>query len=89
MSESYNLKSSFGFNVQPRGTQTSNAQSAESISNQAVKDIFGVNKYLTDNEDVFNGNVEHQIDLYTRQSMIIGMNLRNAQGPKRKLDVSL
>ena len=43
-----------------------------------------LNKY----ENVFSGNVENQINMYSRQAMIIGMNLKAAE-PKRNFDVNI
>ena len=39
-------------------------------------------------EDVFNGTVEKQINMYSRQAMIVGMNLRAGE-TKREFDVNI
>ncbi len=89
MGQNYNLNSTFGMNVtsrnarvKPESTQKTNLES--SISN--LFDNFV--SYSPEAEKVYNGDVEKQINMYSRQAMIVGMNLRNAQ-VKRSFDVNI
>ena len=45
--------------------------------------------YIADNEDVFNGNVAYQINMYSRQSMIVGMNMKAADTNVHRFDMNI
>ena len=87
MAQNYNINSSFGFNVMPKnaGTAGQNAE-AELFETASVQES---NNFFDKYENVFNGNVEQEINLYSRQMMIIGMNLKAADTTKRNFDISI
>lgn len=89
MAENYSFNSKFGFNVIPKGGNTSNAQQEGAKKEGSLADLFeSSNNFLNKYENVFSGNVENQINMYSRQAMIIGMNLKAAE-PKRNFDVNI
>jgi len=89
MAENYSLNSKFGFNVTPGKGKTS-AQNVESKEVQKSNDnLFdSVTGYVAKYENVFNGDVEKEINMYTRQAMIVGMNLK-ASETKRSFDMKI
>ncbi len=90
MAENYSLNSKFGLNVTP------NKQQKQIASNEIIKstqesigNIFDtVTGYVQKYENVFSGDVEREINLYDRQAMIVGMNLRAAE-VKRHFDMNI
>ncbi len=87
MAENYNLNSSFGFNISTRNIKNP-AQKAtpETAKSNSLNSIFNyVDKY----ENVFNGDVEKEIGMYSRQAMFVGMNLKASDGNIRKFDISI
>lgn len=89
MAENYSLNSKFGFNVIPKGGNSSNAQQESTKEEKLSSDLFELsNNFFNKFEDVSSGKVEHQINMYSRQAMIIGMNLKAAE-QKRNFDVNI
>ena len=89
MAENYSLNSKFGFNVIPKGDNSSSAQQESVKEEKSSSDLFEYsNNFFSKFEEVSSGKVEHQINMYSRQAMIIGMNLRAAE-PKRNFDVNI
>lgn len=89
MAENYSLGSKFGFNVtgQPAKQAKTGAQ-AEAMVN--ANSIFSpVDNFFAKYEDVLNGNIDHDINMYSRQSMIIGMNLRASDGNIHRFDMNI
>ena len=88
MAQNYNLNSSFGFNV--TGGSNIQPQQKEVETNQKIPDVFGaVTNYVDKYESVFTGDVEKEINMYSRQMMIVGMNLRAADKTVRKFDMNI
>jgi len=87
MAQNYNINSSFGFNVMPRNAgasgQNAEADLFETASVQESNNFF--DKY----EKVFNGDVENEINLYYRQMMIVGMNLKASDNTIRSFDMKI
>ena len=90
MAENYSLNSRFGLNVSSQGAKSQ--QQAQKIDVDIVKNIGdaldSMTSYVAKYEDVFNGNVEREINLYSRQAMIVGMNLRAGE-TKRQFDMNI
>lgn len=85
MAENYSLGSKFGFNI-----ANPNRGLVSGANQNLANDLFNVqdtkqSKY----ENVFNGNVANEINMYTRQAMIVGMNLKAAEGEKRQFDMNI
>ncbi len=90
MAENYSLNSKFGLNVTKQGTK-SNQNEINKISltdkANALFDSFESNISKYDN--VFSGEVERQIGMYSRQAMIVGMNLKAADNTRRNFDINI
>ena len=87
MAENYSLNSGFGFNVLPKGNSSANQKEAHEERNLA--NLFDpVGNYIDKYENVFTGNIEQQINMYSRQAMIVGMNLKAAE-VKRSFDMNI
>lgn len=89
MAENYSLGSKFGFNVTGHSAQQAKTKGqAEAMVNAGS--IFNpVDNFFSKYEQVLNGNVDHDINMYTRQSMIIGMNLRASDGNIHRFDMNI
>ena len=90
MAENYSLNSRFGLNVSPHGAKSQQqAQKTNVDLTQNISDILdSMTSYVAKYEDVFNGNVEREINMYSRQAMIISMNLK-AGNVKRNFDLNI
>ena len=89
MAENYSLNSRFGLNVSSQGAQTKQSQKANVDIAKNVGDfIDSMTSYVAEYEDVFNGKVEHEINMYSRQAMIVGMNLKAGE-VKRSFDINI
>lgn len=89
MSQNYNLNSSFGFNVSSKNTQNQNKTPQIEQLGKVVGDLFeSATSYVSEYEKVFNGEVEKQIDMYARQAMFVGMNLKGSE-VQRRFDTSI
>lgn len=89
MAENYSLNSRFGLNVSPGNTKNQQAQKINIDLSQNLNDMFdSMTGYVAKYENVFNGDVEHQINMYARQAMIVGMNLKAGE-VKRQFDVNI
>ena len=89
MSQNYNLNSNFGLNVTGGASK---AQSHKQDANlvQKAADLFdSMTGYVDKYENVFTGDVEKEINMYSRQMMIVGMNLKAADGNIRKFDMNI
>ena len=90
MSENYNLNSGFGFNVTSKGAQTQKFNKLNIDSINPVGNIFsGLTDKTSKYDDVLNGNISKEINLYTRQAMIVGMNLKASDKNIRNFDVNI
>ena len=87
MAQNYNLNPNFGLNVthQAGHKTTEISPAAQRISSMFEDVDSAINKY----DSVFSGDVEKQISMYSRQAMIVGMNLRAADSNVRKFDTSI
>ena len=90
MAENYSLNSKFGLNVTPNKQQKQIAPNEIIKSTQeSIGNIFDtLTGYVQKYENVFSGDVEREINLYDRQAMIVGMNLRAAE-VKRHFDMNI
>ena len=89
MAENYSLGSRFGFNVSQQGAKAPTVQPKEVIQ-ESVENIFeSITGYVAKYENVFNGDVEKEIGMYSRQAMIVGMNLKSADKNHRNFDMNI
>ena len=89
MAENYSLNSRFGLNVSSQGTQTKQQPKEKNDVSKSVGDfVDSMTSYVAKYEDVFNGKVEREINMYSRQAMIVGMNLRAGE-EKRNFDMNI
>ena len=88
MAQNYNLNSNFGLNV-TGGAKTS-AQQQNSELAQRTSDLFeSMTNYIDKYENVLSGDVEKEINMYSRQMMIVGMNMKAADKTVRKFDMNI
>ena len=88
MAQNYNLNSSFGMNV--TGNNSANVQKKSAETNQKQGGLFdAMTNYVDKYENVFTGDVEKEINMYSRQMMIVGMNLKAADKTIRKFDMNI
>ena len=88
MAENYSLNSRFGLNV-TKGTQNQQAQQTNIEPEKNIGNLFdSMINFSSKYDDVFNGKVEHEINMYSRQAMIVGMNLRAGE-EKRNFDMNI
>lgn len=89
MAENYSLNSRFGLNVSSQGAKNQPAQKNTETISQKVGDLFdSMTQYVAKYENVFSGDVEREINMYSRQAMIVGMNLKAGE-QKRQFDVNI
>jgi len=92
MAENYSLNSGFGFNITNKNLSTAKkgvAQQSENIK-ETVGNLFdSMTSYVAKYEDVFNGDVTKEINMYSRQSMIVGMNLKASDKNIHKFDMNI
>lgn len=89
MAENYSLNNSFGLNVSSQGAKNQQAQKINIDVAKNVGDLLDLTtSYVAKHENVFNGDVEREINMYHRQMMIIGMNM-NATETKRQFDMNI
>lgn len=89
MAENYSLNAGFGFNVSSKEAKTRTAPKVEVDLAQNVSDMFDkMTGYVAKYENVFNGDVEKEINMYSRQSMIVAMNLK-AGNERRQFDMNI
>jgi hypothetical protein len=90
MADNYSLNSKFGLNVSSTGAKLKEqAQNVGASLSETVGNLFeSMTDFVTKNENVYNGNVEYEIGVASRQAMIIGMNLRAAD-TKHRLDMTI
>lgn len=91
MAENFSFLKPFGMNVAPKNAPVQPKIKEPSVNiNETVSNIFdSMTSYIADNEDVFNGNVAHQINMYSRQSMIVGMNMKAADTNVHRFDMNI
>ena len=91
MAQNYNLGSKFGFNVaQPKtGGQHQVAPKKVDVGEAVGNFIDSMTSYVDKYEDVFNGNVAKEIGMYSRQAMIVGMNLKVSDQNVRNFDMNI
>ena len=90
MSENYNLNSGFGFNIQKKHiVNVNDIQNAAKTIDKEVGNLFdNMTSYVAKYENVFNGEVEKETNMYIRQSMLVGMNLRAEDTKKSGFDMN-
>lgn len=87
MAENYNLNSAFGLNITSRNAN--NAQAQKSAVSESNKEFGSVFNYVDKYENVLNGDVAKEINMFSRQAMIVGMNLKAADNNIRKFDINI
>ena len=90
MAENYSLNSGFGFNISSKNPskiqKAPQEQSKISSLNETVGNLFdSMTSYVAKYEDVFNGD----INMYSRQSMIVGMNLKASDKTIHRFDMNI
>jgi len=89
MAENYSLNSRFGLNVSSQGAQSKQAQKTNVDISKSVGELFDtMTSYVSKYENVFSGEVEREINMYSRQAMIVGMNLKAGE-VKRSFDMNI
>ena len=89
MAENYSLNSKFGLNVSSQSAKPQQAPKTEINITKNVSDILdSMTEYVSKYENVFNGEVEREINMYSRQAMIVGMNLRAGEA-KHQFDLNI
>ena len=91
MAQNYNLGSKFGFNVSQSqvGKQGSFAPKKIDIGETVGNILDSMTNYVDKYEDVFNGKVAKDIGMYSRQAMIVGMNLKASDKNIRNFDMNI
>lgn len=90
MAENYSLNSNFGFNIQKKNLSAAKVKETVQNLDSKVGDLFdSMTGYVAKYENVFNGDVEKEINMYNRQAMFLGMNLRAEGGKKSDLDINI
>ena len=90
MAENYSLNHNFGFNVSKRTATPNDVQQTVENINNSVENLFdSMTNYVVKYENVFNGEVEQETNMYIRQSMLVGMNLRAEEGRKHRFDTNI
>ncbi len=88
MAQNYNLGSRFGLNVTPQTKSYQTPKKELDINPESPNLFDSMSNYFIKNENVFNGDVAKEINMYSRQAMIVGMNLKAAE-TKRSFDVNI
>ena len=89
MAENYSLNSKFGYNVTPnKGKVNAPKNPAKEVQENIVNLFDNMTGYVQKYENVFTGDVEREINMYERQAMIVGMNLRAGE-VKRNFDMNI
>jgi len=90
MAENYNLNPNFGLNVSSKGTD---AKSSYKPYGAPIKDVLenlsAPSRSANNIFDVFDGKVANEISAYSRQAMLISMNLNAVDNTKRSFDVNI
>ena len=89
MAQNYNLNSSFGLNVTSNGSKTAPVVQHVDLMQQAANLLDPVNSYIDKYENVFSGEVEKEINMYSRQMMFVGMNMRASDNNIRRFDMNI
>ncbi len=94
MAENYSLNSGFGFNISSKNPskiqKAPQEQSKISSLNETVGNLFdSMTSYVAKYEDVFNGDIAKEINMYSRQSMIVGMNLKASDKTIHRFDMNI
>jgi len=88
MSGNYNLGSNFGLNISKTSIKKEENQKLNS-SSKDVNNLFdSMINYVDKYENVFNGEVEKEISIYSRQAMFVGMNLKSSD-TKHNFDMNI
>ena len=89
MAENYSLNSRFGFNISQKGSNSPAQPKQEINLDKTVGNLFdSMTGYVAKYENVFNGDVENKINMYSRQAMFVAMNL-NASDTKHNFDINI
>ena len=91
MGQNYNLNSGFGLNVQSQGAKAAPAQKSNPEGVLAkLGNLFEVKTDSFEKIDtVLSGDVEKETNMYIRQMMLVGMNLKAADKTKHRFDVNI
>ena len=90
MAQNYNFNAGFGFNVVNKNPKQKIIEKASAEITQQVDNLFSaVTNYVDKYENVLVGDVEKEINMYSRQMMIVGMNLKAADNTKKRFDMNI
>ncbi len=90
MAENYSLTNGFGFNISRKAVNVNDVKQAVQNIDESVGNLFdNMTNYVAKYENVFNGEVEKEINMYIRQSMIVGMSLRAESERKPDFDINI
>ena len=90
MSESYSLNSNFGFNVSKNNINSNIIKHAVNDIDETVGNLFDdMTSYVAKYEKVFNGEIESETNMFIRQAMIVGLNLRAEDKTKNNFDINI
>lgn len=90
MGQNYNLNSGFGLNVQSQGAKAMPAQKSGQGMLSKLGNLFDVKTDTFEKIDtVLSGDVEKETNMYIRQMMMVGMNLKAADKTRHRFDVSI
>ena len=89
MGQNYNLNSNFGLNVSAHGAKSKSVQQNHENLKKDFNIFNSLGNYVDKYENVLNGDIEKEINMYSRQAMIVGMNLKASDKTIRKFDVNI
>ena len=89
MAENYSLNSGFGYNISHKGPMAPNEKKSFKLDVKMGGLFDSVNNFFEKHEKVFTGDVQNEINMYTRQMMIVGMNLKASDKTIRRFDMNI
>lgn len=89
MAQNYNLNSSFGLNVTSKNTNTPAQQNQVDLGKKAANLFDSLTNYVDKYENVLTGDVEKEINMYSRQMMIVGMSMQASDNNIRRFDMNI
>lgn len=88
MAQNYNINSSFGLNVKKQNAKQGILPKIDIET--AGGNLFGpIGKFVDKYENVLSGDVNKEINMYSRQAMIVSMNLKASDKNVRKFDMNI
>ncbi|MBR1617469.1 hypothetical protein IJ670_04890 [bacterium] len=87
--ENYSINSSFGRNVMPQSANTSSKEQGTNLFEKTAEILDSITGFVDKYENVFNGDVQNEINLISRQAMLIGMSLKAGDTTVRNFDMNM